>query len=88
MDKIKQVTLSFKKWQLYAATAFVLLMVSYLMGATIPDYVRYDEGSGWRYYPTFMQFWHLAFSIASGIGCIVFSVMAFENFFFGKTEDG
>lgn len=81
MDKIKEVTLSFRKWQWYAAMAFVLLLISFLMAATIPDYVRYDEGSGYRYYPTFMQFWHVFFSGASGIGCIIFSVMALSEIF-------
>lgn len=84
MDKIKEVTLSFKKWQQYAAMAAVLLLISFLLAATIPEYVRYEEKGGFAYYPSFMQFWHVVFSGASGIGCIIFSVMAFCEIFDAK----
>lgn len=81
MDKIKEVTLSFRKWQWYAAMAVALLLISFLMAATIPDYVRYESSGGFQYTGTFMQFWHVFFSGASGIGCIIFSVMALSEIF-------
>jgi len=33
-----------------------------------------------------MQLFHAGFSIASGIGCIVFMVMTFENLFGGDKD--
>jgi hypothetical protein len=84
MDKIKQITIALKPWQTYALIAVAMFLLSYVMGSTMPEH-RIRPGSGYEEI-TFMQLFHAGFSIASGVGCIVFTVMTFENLLYGDKD--
>lgn len=83
IDKVKQITVALKPWQTYALIAVAMFLLSYGMASTMPDHRVRPSGSEEI---TFMQLFHAGFSIASGIGCIVFMVMTFENLFDGDKD--
>lgn len=65
-----QIVLKYKPWMFYALLAFCSIVFSYILASHIPDCSGCKD-------PSFIQVWHVIFSVLCLIGAIPLTIASF-----------